>query len=202
MKPFDEILLKDILDFIRQYQMRYGWSPSLRKIQDKFPSKLPSVSKVDRYINVLASRRLIKREGGQIQIDDNIASSQTVSTPLVGTVACGNPTFAIEDIEQTFHLPINLFGNYDLFMLRAKGESMSNIGINDGDLIVVKKQNYAEYGQKVVALVEDDATVKTYRAYGNSIVLHPENEEFEDIVVTPEKCNIQGVVVGCIKTYN
>lgn len=202
MKPFDETLLNDILDFIRQYQMRYGFSPSLRKIQDKFPSKLPSVSKVDRYINVLANRGLIKREEGQIQIDDNIASCQTVSTPLVGTIACGNPTFAIEDIEQTFHLPIDLFGNYNLFMLRAKGESMSNIGINDGDLIVVKRQNYAEYGQKVVALINDDATVKSYRPYKDRIVLHPENEEFEDIVVAPEECILQGVVVGCIKTYN
>ncbi len=202
MRLFNETLLSGMLDYIQQYQVRHGQSPSLRKIQDNFPSELSSVSKVDRYLNVLAGRGLIEREGGQIKLDTNIAASGTVSAPLVGYVACGNPAFAIEDIEQTFHLPIDLFGNYDVFMLRAKGESMANSGINDGDLIVVRKQDYADYGQKVVALIGDEATVKTYRPDKKIVVLHPENDEFEDIIVDRGECRIQGVVVGCIKIYN
>ena len=202
MKLYNETLLNEMLDFIRGHQMHHGQSPTLRAIKDNFAAELSAVSVAERYVKVLIQRGLLQKENGQIKMNRNIAPQKTVSAPLVGIVACSNPTFAIEDIEQVYKLPTDLFGDHELFMLRAKGDSMRGKGIGSGDLVVVKKQSYAEYGQMVVALMGDDATVKTYWPEKENIILHPENAKFKDIIVNHDDCIIQGVVVGCIKTYN
>ena len=122
-----------------------------------------------------------------------------VSVPLVGNIACGEPNTAIENIEGNFTLPRDIFGNGELFMLRAYGNSMIEVGIQKDDLIVLKKQNYADEGDIVVALVDGNATLKRFFRNGKKIVLHPENKSMQDIVV--DECEVQGVLIGCIKMF-
>ena len=107
---------------------------------------------------------------------------------------------AIENIEGSFALPAEIFGSRDLMLLKADGMSMKNVGIEDGDYIIIRRQETADSGDMVLALLGNEATVKTYYPQKNGkIVLHPENEQYQDIVV--EDCMIQGIVVGCLKRY-
>ena len=106
---------------------------------------------------------------------------------------------AEENIEETHALPQSLFGNGKLFMLRAFGDSMIDAGIKQGDLIVLRQQNCAENGDIVVALVDGKNTLKRFYKKGKKIVLHPENATMKDIIVS--ECEIQGVLVSCIKMY-
>ena len=94
-------------------------------------------------------------------------------------------------------LPVSLFGKGEFYVLRAKGDSMIDAGIDDRDLVVVRQQNTADYNQIVVALIEDEATLKRYRPEADRVILHAENPEFEDIIV--DSCAIQGVAVKVIK---
>ena len=119
--------------------------------------------------------------------------------PVLGSVACGVPKLAIENIEEYIRLPVALFGNGNFYILRANGDSMIDAGINDGDLVVIRAQDYASPGQIVVALMEDEATLKRFypEPEKHRIRLHPENEEMEDIYV--EGCIIQGIAVKVLK---
>jgi repressor LexA len=119
--------------------------------------------------------------------------------PLIGRVHAGNLTFAEENLDEIYSFSDNLFGAKDLFMLTVVGESMIDAGINDGDMVVVKKQQTANNGQIVVALVNDEATVKRFYKKNNYFLLHPENKEFDDIVVL--KLDILGVVVGLVRKF-
>ena len=119
--------------------------------------------------------------------------------PLVGQIACGQPRFAEENIEESFSLPKGIFGNGKLFMLRAFGDSMIDAGISAGDLLVLRQQDYADEGEIVVALVGENATLKRFYKKGRKIILHPENKSMNDIIV--DDCQIQGVLVSCIKLY-
>jgi len=118
---------------------------------------------------------------------------------VLGSVSCGVPRFAEENIEEYVSLPEALFGRGEFFILKAKGDSMIDAGIDDGDLVVIKQQSSAEDGQIVVALMDDEATLKRfYRDEKNKrIRLHPENESMEDIFV--DDCMIQGIAVKVIK---
>ena len=118
---------------------------------------------------------------------------------ILGSISCGVPNFAEENIEEYVSLPESMFGKGEFFILKAKGESMIEVGIEEGDLVVIKAQNYAEEGQIVVALVEDEATLKRFYKdkKTNRVRLHPENSKMEDIIV--DNCIIQGVAVKVIK---
>ncbi|MBQ3802604.1 MAG: repressor LexA, partial [Oscillospiraceae bacterium] len=117
--------------------------------------------------------------------------------PVVGTVACGLPILAEENIEEYVRLPAALFGRGSFFILRAHGDSMINAGIADGDLVLVRLQDTADYNQIVVALIDDEATLKRFRPEGDRVVLHAENPNYDDIVV--DRCAVQGVAVKVIK---
>lgn len=117
----------------------------------------------------------MKREGrieddnGKIGIEWQIQkNNDTIMIPQIGTVTCGEPILAVEEYESNNEIPASWFGRGELFILRAKGDSMIGIGIHDGDRVVIRRQDSAEYGQAVVALIGDDATIKTFR---------PEREE-------------------------
>ena len=105
----------------------------------------------------------------------------------------------VEEIEETYAFPTELFGDGEMFMLRTYGDSMIDIGIRKDDLIVVKKQNYANDGDIIVALVDGETTLKRFFKEGSKIILHPENKTMKDIIV--KECDIQGVLVSCIKMY-
>ena len=200
MRKYDEELLAALRDYIMDYQREHGSSPTYRKIMQNFPSGFTSTAKLSGYINVLCERRLIERDSkGSIKVDKRFRT-EAVNAPLVGQVACGEPIEAYENIEGSFVLPAELYGRGELMLLKADGESMKNVGIDDGDYIVIRKQDTAEYGDMVLAIIGTGGTVKTFYPQENgTIILHPENEHYKDIIV--EECLIQGVVVGCMKRY-
>ena len=123
----------------------------------------------------------------------------TISVPLIGTVTAGTPILAVENLEGYYPLPYDYKSDNDLFMLKVRGESMINAGILDGDKIIVKKQETAENGDIVVALFEDEATVKRFFKRDGKLIFHPENDTMSDIIVN--EANILGVVVGLIRKF-
>lgn len=194
MKVFNESLLDAMLDYIKTYQVRNGKSPSYRNIKEQF--NLSSLSIVNRYVEVLSSRgELNKNAKGEIDISSNLDAGSTITAPIVGTVTCGQPIYAQENIEGNYQLPTAIFGKGEHFLLHAEGDSMIEAGIRNGDLLVVRKTESAVNGQIVVALLGDEATVKTFYKHSDHVVLHPENERYEDIITT----NVQ--ILGVVEHY-
>ncbi len=124
---------------------------------------------------------------------------QAIRVPVLGRIACGIPKYAEENIEEYIRLPVALFGQGDFFLLRAYGDSMIESGIEDGDLVLIRQQSSADDGQIVVALMEDEATLKRFypEPSKHRIRLHPENSHMDDIYV--DNCEIQGVAVKVLK---
>ena len=131
--------------------------------------------------------------------ESRMTKTQTVKVAVLGAVSCGVPKFAEENIEEYVRLPVALFGSGEFYILRANGDSMVDAGIEDGDLVLIRQQNYANEGQIVVALMEDEATLKRYypEPQKRRIRLHPENSSMRDIYVA--NCIIQGVAVKVLK---
>ena len=192
-----EKLMSRIIEFAEEYYLQNNASPSVRAIAGEFNI---NASTAYRYLVEMNERGLITYDGRSIgteKINKIRSGSGTIKVPLVGRIACGIPNLAEENIEEYVSLPRSMFGDGEFFILRASGESMIDAGIETGDLVVIRKQACAEDGQIVVALVEDEATLKRlYRADGK-VRLHPENAAMDDIIV--DDCIIQGVAVKVIK---
>ena len=195
MRSKDKGLLAEIEKYVCNFTDSNGISPTMQEIADAV-----GVSKatVHRYITQLCEDGVIDYSGVR-SITSTKAKVQVVRVPVLGRIACGIPKFAEENIEEYVKLPVALFGNGDYFLLRAYGDSMVEVGIEDGDLVLIRQQNYADRGQIIVALVEDDATLKRYypEPENNRVRLHPENSRMEDIYV--DSCQIQGVAVKVLK---
>ena len=186
-----------IENFVNSYaDSKGGKCPSLGEIAMGLGLSKSTVSK---YLNIMKSDGAIEFEGhrGIVTKRMRMDSQGFCSVPVLGEVACGLPILAEENIEEYVRLPVSLFGRGEFFILRARGDSMINAGINDGDLVLARKQEVAEYNQIVVALVGDEATLKRFRPCGDTIYLHAENPAYEDIVL--DSCVIQGVAVKIIK---
>lgn len=198
MRTLNQNTLRRMEQYIKEFQTENGKSPSYRQIMHYIG--MSSLNLVQRYVLALEREGRIQRTRlGNIELPSKLNKGETAIVPLVGAIACGEPSFAIEHIEESFELPRSLFGDGKLFMLHADGNSMIDAGINDGDLIVLRKQNYADDGEIVVALTNGNNTLKRLYHRNGKIVLHPENNTMQDIIVSD--CEIQGVLVGCIKTY-
>ncbi len=182
-----------VFEFIQRYITENGFSPSVREVCKACDIK--STATAFTYINQLTEKGLLNKVGSKNRAVSLKQNALTV--PLVGTVAAGQPIFATENYEDFYTLPGNVFSGEDLFMLNVHGDSMKNIGMFDGDKIVVKKQETAENGDIVVALVEDSATVKRFFKRDNKIILHPENDDMEDFIF--DNVSILGKVVGLIR---
>lgn len=189
-----------IEQYIIEYQKESGQSPSYRQIMHAMD--MSSLNLVQRYVLKLESEgRISRTRYGNIDVLPQLKPSGSAMACLVGGIACGKPTEAIENIEECYALPRALFGDGELFLLKAFGDSMVDIGINKDDLIVLRQQNTANDGDIVAALVEGESTLKRIYHKGRRIILHPENKIMKDIVVNAEDCIIQGVLVSCIKLY-
>ena len=200
MEKGDKRLL-DIYNYIKQFIDDNGFPPSIREIGTKFAIK--STSTVHYYLEKLRDQGLISQDANKKRAF-TVAQTRSLSNyvPLVGNVSAGKGMLAIENIEGEFPLPQDMFTGKDLFMLRVEGESMIEAGISDGDFVIVHAQNFADINDIVVALWQERATVKRLRATTPNLILHPENNEMDDIVVTPdENPTIIGKVVGCIKKF-
>lgn len=186
--------------FIDDYRDTTGVIPTMPEIAAGVGLSTGAICK---YIAYMREQGIIEYDGGQRTITTKKGMADMSAyfrVPVLGRVSCGIPKFAEENIEEYVKLPVSLFGRGNYFFLRAYGESMVNAGIDDGNLVLVRQQSTADYNQIVVALVDDEATLKRYRPQNDGMIrLHPENERFEDIVVDAENCIIQGVAVKILK---
>ena len=198
MKVIDESKVNQVLDFIKTFQVKEGRSPSYRQIAHA--ARFPSLATAQKYVKILQTRGLIERNDlGRIVTPTRLETGNTIVAPLVGQVACGKPILAEENIEGTFALPTQIFGNEKVMLLHAKGDSMINAGIYDGDKIVLKSQNYANNGEIVAALIEDSATIKRFYKENGYAILHAENPKYDDIIT--KELIIQGVVKHVIHNF-
>ena len=191
-----------ILEYIRECVHKFGYPPSVREICKEVG--LSSTSTVHGYLNRLESLGYIRRDPTKnrtIELLDEGSwrSKKIVPLPLVGQVRAGAPILAEECVEDVYPFAADFVGNDDCFMLTVKGDSMKNAGILEGDMIIVRKQETAENGEIVVALLDDEATVKRYYHEENTIRLQPENEEYDPIYT--KKCQILGKVIGLWRKY-
>lgn len=194
MRSKNPEIMKRIVDFVEAYHLDYNSSPSLRVIADGVGIGSTTVY---RYLMEMNERGMICYDGKTIR-NEKINKSQrgTIRAAVIGRIACGIPDLAEQHVEGYVNLPESLFGQGNFYILRASGCSMTEAGIDDGDLVVIREQNTAEDGQIVVALVDDEATLKRFFHEGDRIRLHPENPRMKDIFVTD--CRIQGVAVKVI----
>ena len=192
---------QQILDYIKSIILSKGYPPTVREICEVVGLK--STSSVHAHLETLEKNGQIRRDPAKPRcieiVDDtfNLTRREVVNVPLVGTVAAGSPLLATENIDSYFPLPAEYMPQGEVFMLNVKGDSMINIGIYDGDQILVQKQSTAKNGEVIVALVEDSATVKTFYKEDGHIRLQPENDSMDPIIV-PD-CMILGKVIGLFR---
>lgn len=202
---------KSILKFIEKQIRANSYPPSVREIGKAVG--LSSTATVHGYLNRLEQKGYIKKESQkgrtlrllkgilkeekQEEVKSAYTGRELVDVPVVGKITAGAPILAVENVTDTFPIPIDFIGNSESFMLKVSGESMIEAGILDGDLILVKKQNTARNGEIVVALIEDEATVKTFYKEKDHIRLQPENSSMEPIIVP--NCEILGKVAGVFR---
>ncbi|MFL0249815.1 transcriptional repressor LexA [Clostridium neuense] len=198
----DKDVQSEIYEFIRQEVLDKGYPPSVREICAKVG--LSSTSTVHSHLSKLEKKGLIKRDPTKPRaieiIKDPIAKKEMVDIPIIGKVQAGQPILAVENIEDYFTIPLNFVrGNNDLFILKISGESMIEAGIYDGDLAIIEKVNSAENGEIVVALIENEATIKRFYKEDGRIRLQPENHTMEPIIVND--CKIVGKLTGIYRKY-
>lgn len=202
---------KSIIKFIEKKIKEDGYPPSVREIGKAVG--LSSTATVHGYLAKLRDKGYIKKEdkkgrtlkllkGGNGEPINNqpknfYAERELVDIPLVGKITAGMPILAVENVTDSFPIPIDFVGNSECFMLTVRGESMIEAGILDGDFILIRKQADALNGEIVVALIEDEATVKTFYKEKDHIRLQPENSTMDPIIVPT--CNILGKVIGVFR---
>ena len=189
--------MKEIQAFVEDYFFEYHQSPSMQKVADAIGT---SKSTAYYYVMEMARNGMLHYDGKTIETPHTQKSDYKMNrVPVLGSIVCGSPELTEEDFEEFVALPVALFGEGDFFVLRTHGHSMVEAGIDEGDMVVVKKQNHANYGDIVVALVDNETTLKTYypEPENKRVRLHPENASMEDIIV--RACNIQGVAKHVIK---
>ncbi len=200
MRTKDQGHFQVIMDAIRAYSKEYGCSPTVMDISEATGISRATVA---RYLQDLINDGMVKSRGRRSYVIDPDGPMNTpegaLRIPVLGDVACGLPNLAEENIESFVYLPKTLCGGGDFYMLKARGYSMIDAGITNGDYVLIRRQSTAEPGEIVVALVEDEATLKRYfpEPEHNRIRLHPENRVMDDIIVSA--CIIQGVAVKVLK---
>ncbi len=195
----EEKLIK-VMDYIRKFSEENGYTPSVREIGKECGIK--STATVHNYIEKLQSKGYLNKTDNKKRAV-TIGKGSFINIPLLGVVTAGQPIFAYENYEDYYSFPVSEFKGDELFMLRVQGTSMIEAGIMDGDKIIVRRQQTAENGEIVVALVneEETATVKRFYKKDGKIILHPENETLSDMIFNPQDVSILGKVVGLMRNY-
>ena len=191
----------EIYEFLKTYTDNKGYPPSVREICEAVGLK--STSSVHGHLKRLEGKGLIRRDPTKpraLEIIDNSVKREMVNVPIIGKVTAGIPILANENVEDIFPLPLNYIKHNDeLFMLNISGNSMINAGIFDGDLAIIEKCQTARNGDIVVALIENEATLKRFYREDGHIRLQPENDNMDAIIV--DNCIILGKLVGLFRTY-
>ena len=201
---------EQLFNFIKNYQNDNGYPPTVREMCKAI--KVSSTSTIFYYLNKLENSNKIKKNPNKNRaleiIDNEIATITAIKPfndegltkiPVLGTVTCGEPIFAVQTTDEYFMVSQTLFKGDNLFMLTAKGDSMINAGIYDGDKIVLRQQSSADNGDIVAALIDDSATIKRFFKENGHFRLQPENDEFSPIIV--DNVQILGKVVGLVRKF-
>lgn len=187
-----------VLNFISEFTKKNSYPPSVREMCAGLG--ISSTATIVYHLKKLEEQGKLSREKSRNRAIEVSGVSMLSGIPVVGKVAAGIPITATENVEDTLSFSQNLFGDQDeLFILKVQGESMINAGIFDGDKIVVHKQENAENGEIVVAMIDGEATVKRFYKEKNQIRLQPENDFMSPIIV--KNVQILGTVVGLIRNY-
>jgi repressor LexA len=193
---------KKAFNLIRNKLIHEGRKPTLREINEVTNGKSPRSASI--VIERLIKKGFLKRVGVNLRLIEsasvNPTSIETVDVPLVGTVTCGLPILAIENIETTIPVSTNLARRGSkYFLLRASGNSMNEAGINNGNILLIRQQNTANKGDKVVVLINDEATVKIFDRTESAVILRPKSSDtsFKPIIIT-DNFHIQGVVIAVL----
>ena len=196
---------KEVLEAIKSFIQKNGFPPSVREINAIFGFSSPAAA--HNFLKIFEKKGYIRKIGkGKSRSYEVIGfgTGNFVEVPILGRVAAGTPVFSEENREGVLNLDPSFTGNDETFLLKVKGESMINANINDGDLVLVKKQNIANSGDIVVALVDGEATVKRFFNEGSRIRLQPENEDLNPIYVDESSGDflILGKVFKLIRDVN
>jgi repressor LexA len=195
-----------ILQYIKDELTLRGYPPSIREICKAVG--LSSTSSVHAHLNTLEEKGYIKKETNKrralelIDVDDicsDMPKKEIINLPVIGTVTAGSPILAVENIEDTLPISIDFVGNKESYVLRVKGDSMIEAGILDGDHVIVNSQHDAKNGDIVVALIGDEATVKTFYREKDHIRLQPQNSSMDPILIKDPY--ILGVVKALVRKY-
>ncbi|MCQ2968901.1 MAG: transcriptional repressor LexA [Clostridium sp.] len=190
-----------IYEFLKNFTSQKGYPPTVREICKAVGLK--STSSVHGHLKQLEKEGLIKRDPTKpraLEIVSSVVKKEMINVPIIGKVTAGLPILADENIEDSFPLPLDYVKhNNDLFMLKISGNSMIKAGILDGDLAIIEKTQTASNGDKIVALIENEATLKTFYREDNHVRLQPENDEMEPIIL--DNCVILGKLIGIYRTY-
>lgn len=191
---------KEVLEYLKRYVRQYGYSPCVRDICSAL--NLKSTSTAHAHLTKLERKGYISRDPSKprtiMMLGDN-APERMVSVPVVGKVAAGIPITAVENIEEYVSLPYSLLGSDDVFILNVSGDSMMGAGILDHDKIIAQKQEYAQNGDIVVALLDDEATVKRFFKEDGRVRLQPENDNYQPIYT--KQLDILGKVIGVLRMF-
>jgi len=195
-----------ILDFIKTSSESQGYAPSMREIGEA--AGLNSPASVKYQLDILEEKGFIRRDADrgramEVVLPDSMTgqgahTDKTRFIPLVGSIAAGVPITADQQVDETFPLPESLVGKGDLFMLKVKGESMINAAICDGDYVVIRQQKDANNGDIVAAMIDGEATVKTFSRKGGHIWLLPANDDFAPI--DGDGCEVLGIVTAVLRS--
>ena len=190
-----------VFDYIKEKVKDTGYPPSVREICAAVGFK--STSSAHQYIAKLAEKGYISKDDLKTRAIKIVGAESTIAIPVVGKVAAGEPILAEENVEDYFSIGESFFSKdalrNDNFILKVQGQSMINVGINNGDYIIVSKQSTARNGQIVVAMIENEATVKTFYKEDGYIRLQPENDTMDPIIV--KDVTILGKVVGLFRKF-
>ncbi len=224
MKKKEDLSIRQrqVLDFMKEEIKTKGYPPTIREIG--LALHMSSSSTVHNHLKNLEQKGYIRKDPTKpraieiLDLEDtkepkaetkpivsHLSSTpypetekELIEVPLVGSIAAGQPILAEENLEDTFPIPTDFVGHGDVFMLKVKGESMVEAGILNGDYVLIRQQNTAQNGEIVAAMIEDEATVKTFYKEKNHIRLQPENSSMEPIIVE-ENLTILGKVVGLMR---
>lgn len=190
---------KEVLDYISGYVRENGYSPTQKEIQEYFGFK--SLGSVQDYIKYLTSGGYLNNDSHSVRgLTPSTAQQSAEEIPLLGNIAAGTPIEAIEH-SNMISVPTHMLGKGAHYALKVRGESMIEEGILSGDIAIIKHQTQAENGQIVVAVVDNETTLKRYFKKSKQIELHPANKTMKPIVIKDKECEIRGLLVGLIRNY-